>query len=262
MNFSSIRWWFVGGVVAAGLAGVGSSNVGCGSSSSSPDGGGGSSGSGGGAGTSSAHGGSGGAATPKVTYNFDTATSADSMGWKLNDYVDGNPAKNLGSYMIADAGLTLADPPTMAWASDDSEMSTSSGSMKISVTFTEFNQFVDPVINLSSLIDLSSSSSLTMKIRLVSGNFSTGGVQFHFSTTSSYTYSAGTWIDGMTLTTGLGQWKILNISPNIAQPSTAGAAWDPTMVIQFGVQITAGAPTDGGAPPSGRLVFEIDTLKG
>src|SRR5436190_11652323 len=124
MKFSSTRWWFVGAIVAAGFAGVVSSNVGCGSDNATPDGGG---GSGGGGGTSSAHGGSGGTggvATPKVTYNFDTATSTDSIGWKLNDYVDGSPAKNLGAYMNGDAGLTLADPPTMAWASDDSERST------------------------------------------------------------------------------------------------------------------------------------------
>jgi hypothetical protein len=72
----------------------------------------------------------------------------------------------------------------------------------------------------------------------------------------------GTTIDGPTLTAALGQWKILNISPNIAGPATTGAAWDPTMVIQIGMQINAGAAMDGGAPPSDRMVFEIDTVKG
>jgi hypothetical protein len=260
MKFSSIRWLFVAGVVGAGFAGIVSSNVGCGSDEGAKAGSGGSSSAGTSGGGSGGTG--GGGVTPKLTYNFDTATASDSTSWKLNDYVDGNPAKNLGAYMNGDAGLTLTDPPKMEWASDDSEASASSGSMKISVTFNAYGQYVDPVINLPAVVDLSSRT-LTMKVRLVSGTFDAwtqGGVQFHFSTTSSYTYSAGKWISSQELTGG--DWKILNIDTAIATPATAGAPWDPTMVIQVGVQITAGNAGDAGAPSPGRLVFEIDTFKG
>ena len=41
-----------------------------------------------------------------------------------------------------------------------------------------------------------------------------------------------------------------------------GRAWDPSQVIQIGVQITSGTMTaDGGTLPTGPLVFEIDTVQ-
>jgi hypothetical protein len=130
--------------------------------------------------------------------------------------------------------------------------------MKISVTFSEYGQYVDPVINLPAVVDLSNST-LTLKVRLLSGSFTSGGVQFHFSTTSSYTYSAGMWIDSTTFTNN--SWKVTPIDTATAVPATAGAPWDPTMVIQVGIQITAGTMTTTSTVPSGRLVFEIDTVQ-
>src|SRR5262245_53968037 len=148
MKFSKVRWLFIAGAFAL-VASVVSSNVGCGSDSAK----GGSGGSTGSAGTSGSAGTTGNAGTTgtggqkplKLNYTFDTATSSDSTSWKLNDYIDATPAKNLGAYSKADAGLNLADPPTFEWASDDSEGGTASGSMKIGVTFTEYGQYVDPV---------------------------------------------------------------------------------------------------------------------
>jgi hypothetical protein len=253
MKVSSIRWFLAVGLAGAGLAGVISSNVSCGGDEATAGTGGTS-----GGGTSGGGGTGGAGVTPKLVYNFDTATSSDSTMWKLNDYVDGVPAKNLGSYMNGDAGLNLANPPSIVWSSNDWESNASSGSMKITVTFDSFGQYVDPVINLPAVVDLSSRI-LTLRVRLVSGNFTTGGVQFHFSTTDSWTYSAGMWLDATTFTAGT--WKTTTIDTLTAGPATAGAPWDPTMVIQLGVQITAGAATDGG-PPAGTLVFEIDGIKG
>src|SRR5262245_6939208 len=135
MKLLKIRWLLLIVVSGAGLAGVVSSNVGCGDSSNST-GTGGSTGSGGTTGTAGT--GAGGSKPLKLSYTFDTATASDSMSWKLNDYIDATPAKNLGAYMKPDAGLNLADPPTFEWASDDSESSASSGSMKVGVTFTEY----------------------------------------------------------------------------------------------------------------------------
>ena len=120
MKFSSTRWLLVAGVAGVGFAGVISSNVGCGSDDEKT----GTAGTSGG-GTTGTGGGGGGGVVPKLTYTFDTASSSDSTSWKLNDYVDATPAKNLGSYMNGDAGLTLANPPTIEWASDDSESSAS-----------------------------------------------------------------------------------------------------------------------------------------
>jgi len=259
MKFSAIRWLFAVAFVGAGLTGVISSNVGCGGSD---DGKAGSTGSAGSSGTGTAGtsggGGSGGQKPLKLSYTFDTSGSSDSTMWKMNDYIDATPAKNLGAYSKPDAGLMLTDPPVMEWATDDSESSTTSGSMKISVTFSEYGQYVDPVINLPAVVDLSNST-LTLKVRLLSGSFTSGGVQFHFSTTSSYTYSAGMWIDSTTFTNN--SWKVTSIDTATAVPATAGAMWDPTQVIQVGIQITAGTMTTTSTVPSGRLVFEIDTVQ-
>jgi hypothetical protein len=240
---------------AVGFAGLVSSNVGCGDSN---DKSGTAGSSGGGSGGSTGSGGSGGQKPAKLSYTFDTSTSSDSMNWKLNDYIDASPAKNLGAYSKPDAGLSLTDPPTFEWASDDSESGASSGSMKISVTFSEYGQYVDPVINISPVVDLSNST-LSMKVRLLSGTFTNGGVQFHFSTTTSYTYGAGQWMDATTFTNN--SWKITSIDTATASPATAGAAWDPSMVIQIGVQITSGTMTATSTLPTGRLVFEIDTVQ-
>jgi hypothetical protein len=179
--------------------GSGFAGVGCGSDNNDKTG---TAGTSGGAGNSgggtTGSGGSGGSKPVKLSYSFDTATSSDSMNWKLNDYMDSaSPPKNLGWYVKGDAALT--DLPTFEWASDDSESGTSSGSMKIGVTFTDYGQYVDTVINISPVMDLSNST-LSMKVRLLSGAFSNGGVQFHFSSTSSYTYSAGMWQDATSFT--------------------------------------------------------------
>jgi hypothetical protein len=251
MKLLKIRRVLLTFVTVAGLAGLVSSSIACGSDNN--DKGTGTGGNGG----STGSGGSGGQKPAKLSYTFDTATSSDSMMWKLNDYMDpASPPQNLGWYVKGDAAL--ADLPTFAWAADDSEASSSSGSMKVSVTFTDYGQYVDPVININPTVDLSNST-LTMRVRLVSGNFTNGGVQFHFSTTQSYTYSAGKWEDATTFTDD--KWKTTPIDTSIAVPATAGAAWDPTMVIQLGVQITSGSMSATSTLPTGPLVFEIDTVQ-
>jgi hypothetical protein len=259
MKVINIRRVLLTFVIGAGLAGAITSNVGCGSDSNDKAGTGGTTGSAGSSGGGTTGNGGGGGQKPlKLSYTFDTSGASDSMMWKLNDYIDASPAKNLGAYSKPDAGLTLTDPPTIEWASDDSEGGSSSGSMKISVTFSEYGQYVDPVINISPVVDLSNST-LAMKVRLLSGSFSNGGVQFHFSTTTSYTYSAGQWMDATTFTNN--SWKTTSIDTSTAVPANAGAAWDPTMVIQVGVQITSGSMTATSTLPTGRLVFEIDTVQ-
>jgi hypothetical protein len=259
MKLLNIRRVLLTSVIGTAFAGAVTSSGGCGSDSNDKSGTGGTTGSAGSSGGGATGSGGGGGQKPlKLSYTFDTATTSDSMMWKLNDYIDASPAKNLGAYSKPDAGLTLAEPPTFEWASDDSESSASSGSMKIGVTFTEYGQYVDPVINISPTIDLTNST-LAMKVRLVSGSFTNGGVQFHFSTTSDYTYSAGQWIDATSFTNN--SWKTTSIETISAAPATTGAPWDPTMVIQIGVQITSGSMTTTSALATGRLVFEIDTVQ-
>jgi hypothetical protein len=255
MKLLNIRRVLLIVVTGSAFAGVISSNVGCGDSNNATAGSGGSSG--GGSGGTTGNGGGGGQKPVKLSYTFDTATSSDSTMWKLNDYMDpASPPKNLGWYSKGDAAI--ASLPTFEWASDDSESSASSGSMKITVTFTDYGQYVDPVINISPTVDLSNST-LALKVRLLSGNFSNGGVQFHFSTTQKYTYGAGQWMDATTFTNN--SWKITSIDTATASPATAGADWDPAQVIQVGVQVTSGTMTATSTLPTGPLVFEIDTVQ-
>jgi hypothetical protein len=255
MKLLNIRSLLLIVVTGSAFAGVISSNVGCGDSSNGTAGSGGSSG--GGSGGTTGNGGSGGQKPVKLSYTFDTATSSDSTMWKLNDYMDpASPPKNLGWYSKGDAAI--ASLPVFEWSSDDSESAASSGSMKVTVTFTDYGQYVDPAININPTVDLSNST-LALKVRLLSGNFSNGGVQFHFSTTQMYTYGAGQWMDATTFTNN--SWKITSIDTATAAPATATAPWDPSMVIQIGVQITSGTMTATSTLPTGPLVFEIDTVQ-
>jgi hypothetical protein len=248
MKLLKIRWVLLMFVSVASLAAVG-----CGSDNG--DKGTGTAGTSGGGTSGGGSGGSGGQKPVKLSYTFDTATSSDSMMWALNNYMDpASPPKNLGWYVKGDAAL--ADLPTFEWASDDSESSTTSGSMKIGVTFTDYGQYVDPVINFPAM-DLSNST-ISMKVRLLSGTFSNGGVQFHFST-GNFIYSAGQWMDATSFTNN--SWKPTSIDTSIAVPANASDTLDPSMAVQVGVQITSGSMTATSTVPSGRLVFEIDTVQ-
>ena len=145
MKLLKIRWVLLIVVAGAAIAGVISSNVGCGGSNNGTAGSGGSSG--GGSGGTTGNGGGGGQGPVKLGYTFDTATSSDSHDVEAERlHGSASPPKNLGSYMKGDAAI--ASLPTFEWASDDSESGTSSGSMKITVTFTDYGQYVDPVINI------------------------------------------------------------------------------------------------------------------
>ena len=255
MKLLNIRWLLLIVVTGAGFAGLISSNVGCGDSNNATAGSGGSSS--GGSGGTTGNGGSGGQKPVKLSYTFDSATSSDSKTWILNDYMDpASPPKNLGWYSKGDAAI--ASLPVFEWSPDDSESATSSGSMKVTVTFTDYGQYVDPAININPTVDLSNST-LALKVRLLSGNFSNGGVQFHFSTTQSYTYGAGQWMDATTFTNN--SWKITSMDTATTPPTPASAPWDPSMVIQIGVQITSGTMTATSTLPTGPLVFEIDTVQ-
>src|SRR4051812_21186285 len=122
MKLLNIRRFLLIVVTGVGFAGLVSSNVGCGSDNNNTTGTAGTSGGG-----STGSGGSGGQRPVKLSYTFDTATSSDSMMWKLNDYMDpASPPKNLGWYSKGDAAI--ATLPTFDWASDDSESGTTSGS--------------------------------------------------------------------------------------------------------------------------------------
>jgi hypothetical protein len=254
----------LGGVCAVGML---TSNVGCGSSDSGSGNGkggsgggagagghGGTTGNGGAGGSSTGNGGAGGGTvTHKVNYTFDSSA----QGWGLNTYYE--PANLGGVAPPSDGGATDASastdggtrtPPTVAFNADDG--SPSPGCLKVTATYTDYNQYVDALINPSMPVDLTGAT-LHVKVRLVSVSSTawTGGVQIHAST-GAFVYGNPT---GMALTTP-GTWVDVPFDLSIV----GAAGWDPSMVVQFGVQFYSGsAPTAPATFPID-AVFEIDTF--
>ncbi len=167
MKFSGMRWLVVASLIGCGVAGVVSSNVGCGDSDAT-----GSGGSGGGAG------GAGGAVVPRYADTFDT----DKEMWTLSTYVDAN-YKNLGAASDPDSGVSLDGGmvPTLEWSGACGDPSP--GCLKLTVTFSGFKEYVDPQVNVATPVDFMTGGHniVRARIRLVSGTFPTGGIQFHVS---------------------------------------------------------------------------------
>ena len=163
MKFSSIRWLFIAGVVGAGITGVVSSNVGCGDSGSTADGGGGSTGTGGGSG------GGGASRRGSPTPSTPTSSRGRSATTSTPTTSTGAPRLNPDSGVGLDGGVA----PTLEWSSTDGDPTP--GSLKVTVTFTGFKQYIDPQVNLPTPQDFSGTHSLVKaRIRLVSGTFPAG----------------------------------------------------------------------------------------
>jgi hypothetical protein len=92
-------------------------------------------------------------------------------------------------------------------------------------------------------------------VRLVSGTFSDGGLQLHASSTSTFIYTSGAFVNATSLAGG--QWVPLSL--DLTTVTTAG--FDPTQIVQIGVQTYSGFSSNGGSfTGSGTVVLEIDTV--
>ena len=248
MKFSNVRWLFVGVIASAAVAGVVSSNVGCGDSGSGGSGGGGSTGTGGG----------GGAFVARYSDTFDT----DKEMWALSDYVDANYF-NWGATTNPDTGVSLDGgvAPTLEWSSTTGDPSP--GSLKVTVNFTGFKQYIDPQINLATPQDFSGTHGIVRaRIRLASGSFPSGGIQFHVSSgltaPNAWVYVSAPFINSSMLVAG--QWITINLDTSVVAP-TDGRVFDATQIVQIGIQFTTGDPYEGGTLTFGQAVFEIDTVQ-
>jgi hypothetical protein len=232
----------VAGANGTGFAGANGSGTGgtdpAGAAGSTPTGTAGSSNTGA-AGTTGAAG-SGTSNTLPATFNYLFDTSV--QGWALNKYAD-TSRKNLADPA---SGAT----PTLAF--DATSGDPAAGSLKATATFTDWKQYINPIINLSPAKSLPGRV-LRARVKLLSGNF-TGGAQLHAGTGSTYKYAASAW---KTITGG--QWVELLLDLDAAH--TADAGFDPTMVVQIGVRFDSGG--DGGTSAFGSpvdAVFQIDTV--
>jgi hypothetical protein len=217
------------------IAGLAMFTVGCGSSSDSPGGTGGAGGTGGsGAGT-------GGATVHLINYTFDSSAQM----FALNNFPD-TTSMNLAA-SNADAG---ANAPTAVFDS-----TVGGGSLKVTVTFTAYGQYVDPVVNVMPVVNLTGKTlHAKLQITSVSAGSFMGGAQLHVSTGANYSgYASGAFV--IPATTG--------VFGDASLPLTGAVApVDPTMVIQIGVQIFTGTLMPAGTPlPAPQdIVFNIDTI--
>ena len=247
--------------------------VGCGSSNSTTSGSGGKTGTGGAGGLAAGTGGAGGAiagtggvAPPDFSYTFDTSV----QGFVLNNFADNTSVNLAGNYPPvtpppadggsdagagdgggadgggADAGGPAIVKPTLEF--DGTTGSPSPGSLKVSVTFTDFNQYVDAVLNLPSPTNFTGKI-FHARLQHTSGDFS-GGAQFHISSVNFLEYD----MSAFTIPALLGTFTNAMIDTATVN--------DPTTVMQVGIQIFSGSPTGAGpyANAGVPVVFNIDTI--
>jgi hypothetical protein len=234
--------------------------LGCGSSGGSAKDSGGTGGGGG-------HGGSGGggvdAGPPITLFNFNTANNLQT--WSFSTYADAMSLNLTGLYPIdggggdasaPDAGASMA--PALTWDSVDADGSGSSGSLKVTVTYTDFKQYVDVATAAFPPTDLLNKV-LHVKIFLDTPDSALPNVfavQVHASS-AGYIYA-----DSQTMITALtvGQWN--DVLFDLSAPQYQATGFDPSMIIQVGVQFVVNpagtAGTAFGAPVD--AVFHIDDV--
>jgi len=173
---------------------------------------------------------------PNVNYTFDTTT----QGWVINNFAAA------GNVDTIDGGV----PPTLTW--DSTVGNPSPGSLKLTATFTAYNQTVDAILNFPAAVDLTGKI-VHAKVMTTSGTF-TGFAVVHGSSTSAFVYQNGTFN-----APSLGTWKDF-----VFDLSTATATgWDSTKVEQIGVQFGTGSPQGDAAvtfDTPQAVVFQIDTV--
>jgi hypothetical protein len=235
---------FVAGALVA--AGCGSSGGGGGTGGAAGSGTGGRTGSGGsGTGSGGSGTGAGGAdagVARAINYTFDTAI----QGWVLNNFpqagnLDGPDALDGG---MLDGGVV----PTLTF--DSAAGNPSPGSLKVTATFTDYNQYIDPIVNFSSM-DLTGKT-LHAKVMLMSGTWP-GYAVIHASSTNTYIYDAKGY-GGLTA----GTWTDLTFDLSTATSTGFTAA----QIVQIGIQVGTGAPPDAGVklPAPIPVVLNIDTV--
>ena len=233
---------------------------GCGSSGSAKDGG---------TGGSGGHGGSGGggvdAGPPITLFNFNTMNNLQT--WSFSTYADTMNLNLTGLYPIDGGGGDASTPdagagaatPTLGWDSADADGSSASGSLKVTATFTDFHQYVDPATAAFPPTDLSHKI-LHFKIMLDapdSGLNNSFGIQVHASS-AGYIYANPQQANITTLT--VGQWN--DVTFDLDAPLYAATGFDPSMIIQVGVQFATNSPGTAGTAFGSPVdaVFHIDNV--
>ena len=177
-----------------------------------------------------------------LNFTFDS----DLQGWGFNTF---DEPRNFVVHPAA--GVR---PPAISFQPGDGDPAP--GSASVAVSFTAFDQYVDPIINLPFPgLDLSGTT-LHARVRLVTGSLpDSGGVLFHASSGFDFAFAAAPFILTGALTPGV--W--VPIEFDLAHPDFTSPTFDPAQIVQVGIQVTSGF--DLGAPfTGGPVVLQIDTI--
>ena len=189
-----------------------------------------------------------GVAGPDVNYTFDHGT----QGWVLNNW-DNPDLTNLGA-AAPDAG----SPPTLGVSSIDGDPS--SGALRLTAAFTAMDQYAAADVGFAQPgLDLSGKT-LHARVRLVSGSFSSGGLQLYACSGPTYIVAESQDLEAASLTAG--NW--MSLSLDLGAVTTSG--FDASKIMELGVSVSSTLPLGGGVSEGGTLenngdlVFEIDTV--
>jgi len=197
----------------------------------------------GGAGSATGGSTSTGACTPTVLYNFNSAL----QGFVLSDVVGTAPYVNLNAPGTA---TPPGDPPLLQWASRDYDGNALvPGAMKISATFSDWNQTVSPEVkgpfdSAGMPIDLSHKilhAQVYLQTGLSPNPSAPGGIVFYVKTGQSYAWGSAPWSN---LTTG--GW--LDLTFDADSPATGSSVdFNPILPVQIGFQLSSGGGGTVGA---------------
>jgi hypothetical protein len=174
--------------------------------------------------------------------------------------VEGGATDTSGEAGVPDP--ETSSPPTLTVVTTDGNPP---GSLLLTATFTDYGQFVDPVLRIAPFADLKGKV-LTTELHLVSlSNGATtfpGGVQPYVSTSgNNYCYTAGQASDLTALAT---TWTTVmeDVSSQASAAVCLGGS-DPSMVPQIGLHVYSNAasatdPTPFPGPLT--VVFEMDNI--
>ncbi len=175
--------------------------------------------------------------TRPVEFLFDHST----QGWSFNGF-NSPPPTNI---FVQPGGAA----PSVSF--DGSDGSPAPGALRITAPFTALDQLVDAIIGIDQPGLNLSGLTLHVMVKLVSGTF--GGLQFHASSGASFTFTSAPFVGSLPL----GQW----VPVTLDLTSGTSPGFDPTHVVQIGVQMFSGFSSNGGTfVNNGDTVLEIDTL--
>jgi len=242
-------------ILGLGAAALMLTSVACGSSGGST-GTGGSAGSGDttGAAGSGAAAGSTGAAGKMVLLDdtFDDATKG-TQGFSIQTYID---PSNLGS-KAADAGIPDAGVyPTIGQDPDHGQAG--SGALKVTATYSNFNQYVEVLLGFSPPKDMTGAV-LHASVNVVPPSTATsflGGAFIYAKSGQQYVYSNST---GVSLAAGAFTSLTFDFDTAAAAAGQTGT-FMPSMIQEIGIHIYSDGPFDGGTFAPGEYTFYIDNV--